>query len=466
MKHKKNYLISHLAPVCLLMTLQACSESNNWPQFRGPNANMVSVTRNLPGQWSNNKNVAWMTKLEGKGWSSPVVWGDKIFISSTIPVKVNPAPEQPPMGGPPPESRQGHQPRSGPSQGQARQQGAPRPEEADSSYLNEIYQWQITCYDLKTGKEVWNQVSFNGAPRVKKHQQNTYASETPVTDGKRVYVNFGMTGLFCYDKEGKPLWNKDLGAFKTQNGWGTGSSPIIYNDILIVQNDNEVSSFIAALNASTGEELWRVSRDEKTTYSTPYIWKNKIRTELVTCGKTLRSYDPKTGKLLWELKTGSEQAIPSPVGNEGVIYIVNPGSMGKKGTLFAIKAGLEGEIADSGIAWKSVDSDLGNPSPLLYKGLLYIIGSRGEISVLDALTGEVKYKQRISGVAACWASPWAYDNKIHFIDEKGTTRVFAAGPQFSLITENKLDDKIWGSVAIAGDSYIFRGAENLFCIKK
>jgi len=465
MKYKISLRLPYLALVYLLLILQSCSDSDNWPQFRGPDANMVSARKNLPAQWASNKNIAWMTKLDGKGWSSPIVWGEKIFISSAIPVKVSPAPEHPPMGGPPPEERRNDQPdqrRAMPPQNA----GAARPEEADSSYLNEIYQWQLSCYDLKTGKEVWKQVAFNGPPRIKKHQQNTYASETPVTDGKRVYVNFGMMGLYCYDMNGKPLWNKDLGSFKTQNGWGTGSSPVIYDNILYIQSDNEVSSFVVAINSATGNEIWRASREEKTTYSTPYIWKNSVRTELVTGGKTVRSYDPKSGTLLWQLRASGEQVVPSPAGTNDLLYIGNAGGRETKGVLFAVKAGSDGEITDQGIAWKSVETDLGNPSPLLYKGLLYIIGSRGEINAIDASTGELKYKNRITGVAACWASPWESDDKIFYTDEKGITRVFEAGSQFKLIYENKLDDRIWGSVAIAGDSYIFRGTENLFCVKK
>jgi outer membrane protein assembly factor BamB len=474
MKQKIRLLFPYVAVVSLVLILQSCSESDNWPQFRGPDAKMTSENNNLPVQWANNKNIAWMTKLDGKGWSSPIVWGNKIFVSSTIPVKVNPVSERPPMGGPPPEDRPGNKPRPEPPQGQPGQNGTSTPhgpeaqngDEADSSFLNEIYQWEISCYELKTGKEVWKQVAFNGPPRINKNPQNTYASETPVTDGKRVYVYFGMTGLFCYDMEGKLLWKKDLGAFKTQNGWGTGSSPVIYNNILILQNDNEVSSFIAAFNSVTGEELWRVTRDEKTTYSTPFIWKNKVREELVTGGKTVRSYDPVTGKLLWQLKTGGEQVIPSPSGTEDLLYIGNAGGRETKGELFAVKAGFNGELTDSAIAWKSADSGLGSPSPLLYNGLLYVIGSRGEISVFDASSGALKYNKKIAGSAACWASPWASKNKINFTDEKGITRVFAAGPEFNMLAENKLDDKIWGSVAIAGDAYIFRGAENLFCVKK
>ena len=225
----------------------------------------------------------------------------------------------------------------------------------------------MKCFDLKTGKELWKQVAYSGAPKAGKNPNSTYACETPATDGKKLFAFFGMHGLCCYDLEGKLLWQKDFGTYNTQRGWGTGSSPIFYKDVIFIQFDNEENSFIVAINAATGDQKWRIQRDEKTTYSTPYIWKNKIRTELIAGGKTARSYDPETGKLLWELKAGGEQVIPSPVGNEELLYLGNPGGRETKAKLFGVKAGLDGDITDKGAAWVSEESGLGNPSPLLYK---------------------------------------------------------------------------------------------------
>jgi len=433
---------------------------------------MFPAGKNLPEEWGNDRNVAWTYKMDGTSWSSPVVWGNRVFISSTFPIKVNPVPEREPMPGPPPEGGE-PQPGQMPQPGQGPPMG-PRPEEIDTSYLEEIYRWEVTCIELKTGEELWKQAAYEGTPKIGKQQGNTYASETPVTDGKRIYGYFGPIGLFCYDMDGKLLWEKDLGTYKTQSGWGTGSSPVIYKGLIYIQVDNEVTSFVVALDAKTGEEKWRVQRDEKTNYSSPVIWKNKIRTELVTTGKTARSYDPETGELLWELEIGGEQTVPSPVGDQEKIYLGNSGGREVKGNLFAVKAGAEGDItpADSGmlsegVVWIYPDAGIGNASPLLYNGLLYIISSRGgEILCLNSVNGEVVYKERVSDIAAVWASPWAYNDKIWFFDEKGITRSFKAGEKFELISENRLDDKFLASVAITNNAYIFKGVEKLYCVKE
>jgi outer membrane protein assembly factor BamB len=469
MRHKPGFSLVLPKVITLVLIFTSCTQKQNWPQFRGPDGNMVVVSTNLPEKWSNDTNVIWTTALDGAGYSSPVVWGNKVFITTTFPEKVNPVPERGPMQGPPPQGGQGPQPGQGmpqPGQGPQPVQAVPQPEVPDTSFKTEIYRWEVRCFDLKTGKELWKQVPYSGVPKAGKNPMSTYACETPVTDGKRVFAYFGMHGLYCYDIEGKLLWQKDLGVFYTQKGWGTGSSPILYNGALFIQFDNEENSSVVALDAASGNEKWRVQRDEKTTYSTPYIWRNKMRTELVTCGKTARSYDPETGKLLWELKIEGEQVIPSPFGNEELLFLGNVGGRETKAKLFAVKAGVDGDINDTGVAWMSEESGLGNPSPILYKDRLYVIGGRGEIAVLDATTGALKYQKRINGIGSVWASPWANNNKIYFLDEKGTTRAFKAGDAFEQLAENSLEGKFWTSVAVAGDKYIFKGADRLYCVGK
>jgi len=454
-------------------TLSNCSfpgKNSGWSQFRGPLNDMTATGTNLPTAWNESLNVKWTHELTGAGWSSPIVVDDKIFVTSAFLEKAAPGakPEEQPAPPPPPAAAPGTQ------QGPPPQQG-PRPQQPeDNSYKEEVYRWELTCFDLKTGKELWKQVAHKGNPGSKKHAMNNYACETPVTDGERVYAYFGMNGVYCYDLSGKLLWGKDLGVFNTLNGWGTGSSPVVYQGILYIQVDNEESSFIVALVAATGNEKWKVKRDEKTNYSTPVIWKNNQKIELVTTGNFVRSYDPASGNLNWQLKMAGKMAIPSPVFDTDHIYVGNAGGPDAKGMLYSVKAGASGDITpadsglvSSGVEWTVRNSGIANPTPLLYKGLLYIVASRGgEVTCLNAATGVQEYRQKLENVGACWASPWVSNDQICFYDEKGVTQVFQAGTEFKLLSTNKLNDKFWSSVAIADDAYLFRGVKKLFCVKK
>jgi outer membrane protein assembly factor BamB len=430
----------------LMAALLVTSCTTNWPQYRGPDQNLVVTANNLPDTWGPSENIRWTAELEADSWSSPVVWGNKIFVTSAVPVKVNP-----------PQERQG------PPSGE---------QEEDKSYLQDVYRWQVACHDAETGAVLWKKVVREGNPRTKKHRATNYASETPVVDGKRLYILFGNHGLYCYDLEGGLLWEKDLGAYETLNGWGTGSSPVLYQGMLYVQVDNEESSFLVALDAAGGEEIWRVDRDEKTNYSTPLVWSNSKRTELVAGGKVARSYDPASGELLWELKMDGYYNIPSPVPAGDMLYIGNAGFRDTPGTLFAVKAGAEGDItppedasANEWVVWSNPDAPTQNPTPLLYEGYLYVLASRGgTLTCIDPETGEQIYQEKVEGVGACWASPWANGDQIFFYDENGKTSVVKAGPEFELIRQNELEGKFWASVAASGDAYIIKAVERLYCI--
>lgn len=447
MKNKFNYQPTVILFVIIFFAVLSSCTTNNWSQFRGPDFNMVVASKDLPTQWNDSLNVKWTHDIVGESWSSPIVYGEKIFYSTSELIKKAP---------------------SVVSENDSESNTPP-----DNNALKDVYSWKITCVDLNTGNELWSKVAFEGNPRIKKHAGSTYACETPVTDGKRIYVYFGMVGVYCYNLNGNLLWEKDLDAYETQNGWGTGSSPVVHDEMLYIQADNDENSFLIALNVKTGEEKWKVERDEKTTYGTPAIWKNTVRTELVTLGKKARSYNLVSGELIWELKVSEENSIPSPVFDDDYIYFGNAGRR-DPGVMFAVKAGAkgditpaEGETKSEGVVWSNTEAGMANPSPLLHNGLIYVLASRGgEISCLDAASGDLIYKEKIDKVGACWASPWINNDRIYFYDEKGVTSVVKTGKEFELLSQNTLEDKFWASVAITQDAYIFKGVGKLYCVGK
>lgn len=429
-----------------LIICLSISCTSNWPQFRGKDSNQLTREKNLPEEWNDEKNIEWKYKVSGRGWSTPVVWGDKVFFTSAV--LEDPALQW--------EEREGEERR------------LVNPPDAE-------YRWEVCCLDADSGKELWKKISYKGTPKGPTHIDNTYASETPVTDGKLVYVYFGMIGVFVYDLEGNLVWEKDLGNYPTRGNWGTASSPKLWENTLYLQIDNEENSFLVALDAASGDEKWRVQREEKSNWSTPVLWKNKLRTELVTGGKMARSYDPGTGGLLWELNMGGGRDIASPVADQEMIFVGNEKRSDGGGFLFAVKAGAEGNItpaqgasSSSGVIWSLSGSGMEMASPLLYEGLLYIVGrSRGVIYCYDAATGEPVYQKiKVPDAGPFWASPWAVEGKVYCMDERGTTYVIRAGEKFEVLAQNKLDDKFWASQAIANKSYFFRGVEYLYCVRK
>lgn len=294
---KKFFTLFVLFVLCFSNYLNA----DDWPQFRGANFNNLPNEKRLSTQWDETTNILWKVNMPGLGWSSPIIWDNKVFISTAVLDKSS----VPSKKETPPSSSSGR-----------RNRGNPNP--ADGTYTLELY-----CLDLNTGKTIWKRVAYNGKPTYATHRDNTYASETPVTDGQNVYVYFGNMGLYCFDFDGTLVWKKDLGVYKMQSRWGTSSSPLLYKDTIFMQLDNEENSFLTALDKKTGKEKWRVLRDEKSNWGTPIIWKNKRRTELVTPGKVVRSYDLESHKVLWELAVGGGRNICSPTGDNDRLYIGN-----------------------------------------------------------------------------------------------------------------------------------------------
>jgi outer membrane protein assembly factor BamB len=431
---------------------------SDWPQFRGPGGSGVSDEKELPSEWSAEQNVKWKVEIPGVGWSSPIVWGDRVFITTAVSDKqAKPKPGGGFGGG-----------KGGPGGGMGKGGGAP----------NQLYQFEILCLDRDTGKTLWKQTALEAKPRISTHTSNTFATETPATDGRFVFAYFGMNGLFCYDFNGKQIWKKDLGKFSMQNGWGSASSPVLDGDRLFIQCDNEEKSFLIALDKTNGEELWRISRNERSTWGTPIIWKNKKRTELVAVGNTVCSYDSASRKLLWELHLGGGQCSVSPVADEEMLYVgagAGGGGGGGGGVLFAVKAGAEGDITpkrgeskSEGVAWSQTKAGLGMSSPLVYKGYVYVLERNGGlVNCFDAKTGKPAYaKERVTGARSFWASPWANNDKIFCPDEEGNTFVLKAGPEFDLIGKNSIREMVWSSPAAASESVFVRGVDHLYCIKR
>jgi outer membrane protein assembly factor BamB len=341
-----------------------------------------------------------------------------------------------------------------------------------------VYRWEIHCLDRNTGKTLWSRVALEGKPRIAATFGNTYASETPVSDSVCVYAYFGMHGVYCYNLDGKEIWQRDLGAYKMLMRWGTGSSPALDGDRLFILCDNDEKAFLVALDKKTGQDLWRVPRDEKSNWTTPFVWRNQVRTEIVTAGgKAVRSYDPADGKVLWELKRPAASPMSyvtaTPVASESMLY-VPAGSKPGSSPLWAIKAGASGDISlkpgetsNARIAWSSTKACPPMASPLLYADNLYVLmQNTGILMCLDAGTGKEVYKERLKGAKSFTSSPWAHNGKIYCLDEDGRTYVVKAGPKFELLGKNAVKDMFWATPALSLDALYLSGADRLYCVRQ
>jgi len=434
----------------------AAATAENWSQFRGANASGVAVEAKLPVTWGPDQQIVWKVKLPGIGWSQPIVWGDKIFVTTA---------ESDEQAKPDPKN-------TGPGFGGF----ASVFSNAGAFSLkppNVSYRWKVLCLDATSGTVTWEQTAREGRPTLRIHANNTYASETPVTDGERLIAYFGMTGVYCYDLAGQLLWSKDLGAYHTQFGWGTGSSPALSGDFVYIQCDNDEASFLVALDKKSGETMWRVERDEKTNWSTPYIWRNRKRTELVTAGgNQMRSYDPTTGELLWSMK-GSGRTATTPVGDDELLYVDSYDRLtGGSGVFAAIRPGAAGDISldasessNSHVAWSVPIRGYRTASPLLSKNCLYMLEQNGGIiHCLDAKTGKEHYRKRLAGAAGFTASPLTCNGRVYCIDANCLTTVIEPGPELRVVATNDLDEMCWASPAIAGEQLLIRTVDHLYSI--
>ena len=434
------------AAICGLAAALATASltAEDWPQFRGTMAGVGVDHAALPESWSSSENVRWKLDVPGLGWSSPVVSGDHVFITSVV---------------------------------SSEAQEAPRP----GFYLGDWaaskapHRWMIYDVDFATGKIRWERSVSNAPPGQPKHLKNSYASETPVTDGERVYVYFGNSGLFAFDMNGAPVWSKPMGPFKTRNNWGAASSPALHGDRIYIVNDNDEQSFVAAFDKRTGREIWRVNRAEGTNWSSPFVWENERRTEIVTAGSDrVRSYGT-DGKLLWELTGMSTITIPTPFSKHGLLFLASGYIADPARPAYAIRPGAAGDISlkpgqtsNEFIAWSLPTGAPYNPTPLVYGDLYYTLLDRGFLTVHDARTGkEIYARQRITTNASAFtASPWAYNGKIFAMSEDGETFVMQAGSEFKVLRSNALNEMTLATPAVARGSLFVRTAGRLYRITK
>jgi outer membrane protein assembly factor BamB len=423
------------------------ADVKNWPSFRGQDASGVADGQHPPLTWDvkKNTNVQWKTAIPGLGHSCPIVWGDRVFLTTAV------------SGNPDPKIRIGNY--------------------GDVGSVNDTteHTWHVICLDRHNGEILWNRQAFKGVPKIKRHLKGSQANCTPATDGKVVVACFGSEGMYCYDFTGKLVWQRDLGTLDAsftidrQYEWGFGSSPIIHDGLVILQCDVGKESFIAAFRLEDGSKAWSTPRDEIPSWSSPTIWRNSKRVELVTnAAQYARSYDPASGAELWRLAKKSEVTIPTPIAGRDLIYITSGNRPIQP--IFAIKPGAKGDISlkssedrNDHILWSRMRGGPYMPTPILYGDHLYTCANGGMVTCYEAMTGKEIYKERLGGDSYT-ASPVAADGKIYFASESGQVRVVQAGPEFHLLAMNEIGDYIMATPAISGGTLFVRSQHYLWAL--
>lgn len=437
--------MSLVLPVFLLIVFGTVrAQSDHWPQWRGPFFNGMA-RGDAPTEWSDTKNIKWKAEIPGRGFSTPVIWGERIFLTTAIPTgKAAESPEPQPS----PEGR-----RAGGGAG-------PLVE----------HRFDVLALDRKTGKILWQKTAKVATPHEGYHRAyGSFASNSPVTDGKYVYVSFGSRGIYCYDFNGKLIWEKDLGVqMKMRLAFGEGVAPLLLGNQLFLVFDHEGgSSFIVALDKRNGKEMWRSAREEPSSWSTPLAIQHDGRTEIVVpATNKVRSYDPQTGKVLWESAGLGSNVIPVPVTHNGMVYVMS-GHRDPK--LMAIKLGKKGDLTGSdAIAWSHTRGIAYTASPVLHDGKLYTVTDNGMMSAYNAVTGEPYYSQtRLPKAANLKASPVGANGKLYLATEDGDVVVLKMGEKFEVIATNTLEDQVFiATPVIAGGEIYLRGQTTLFAISE
>lgn len=420
---------------CILLAFTASLSAANWPQWRGPGANGISPEKRIPAEWSPERNIAWKTPVPGRGRSSPIVWGDRIFL--TTDVEAGKA-----EGNKPPVHIM---------------EGTPF-RHPDSIGADVRHKLIVLCLDRKSGKVLWERTAYEGVVFDERHKSGSYAAPTPVTDGHAVYTYFGTEGFYAYDMNGKLLWKYDPGKILTI-GMGPGTSPVLAGDLILLQCDSsDEKSKIVALNRKNGEMVWKTERKTNITWSTPLLVEsNGVRELITTANDVVISYDVKTGKERWRGNGVKGNAVPSPVSGNGIV-VVSAGYPDKYA--YAFRAGGDGKPI-----WEYNKGTAYVPSPIFYGDYVYLVTDRGLLTCLEAATGAVKYEGKRPGPGGMFAgSPVAYDGKILLTNEEGETYVIQAGPEFAVLRTNSIGEPVLSSPAIANGMIFVRGKDHLFAI--
>ena len=415
-------------------------EGPGWPQWRGPLATGEAPDADPPVEWSETRNVRWKISIPGSGSATPVIWNDRVFVTTAIPT--------------------GETGSGGGFFARLRQRFT------GTVGATDTLRFVVIALDRADGRVVWERVVREERPHEGKHQTGTFASTSAVTDGEVLCAFFGSRGLYCLDLDGDPLWDLDLGDMDIFMGFGEGASPALQGDTIVVNWDHQGQSFIVALDKRTGRERWRQDRDEGTSWSTPLIVEHDGRAQVVTSATNrVRSYDLETGALIWDGAGVTPNAIPSPVAADGLVYLLS-GFRGNQ--LYAVRLdGARGDLTGTdAIVWSLEEDTPYVPSPVLHDGILYFLKSNnGILSAYDARTGARHYgPQRLPGIRNVYASPVAAGGRLYIPSREGTTLVIDAGPRLDVLATNTLDDGFDASPAVVGDEIFLRGHRSLYCI--
>ena len=470
--NRRVYILLNAVGLVLLMSVAGSAQDLAWPQFRGPEANPVGTHARLADRWSKTENVEWSQEIPGRGWSSPIVTGGKVYVTT---VTTEGKSKTPQTG----TEYSNEYAAELQKQGLSNEEIMKRLNDRDIELPHEVkLHYLLYRLDLKSGKVEWTKEFFTGQPPGGRHRKNSFVSETPVTDGKFIYVYVANLGIWAFDLKGNQIWTTPLEPNPIYLELGSGSSSALAGDLLVIVCDNQKQQYVAAFNKQTGKQVWRTERDlggkqpphQRSGWATPFIWRNPQRSEIVTVGpETVVSYDL-AGKELWRMRGMSLTPVPTPFAYEGLLYI----NGGRGRALLALRSGAsgditlkEGETSNEYIVWSQPRGGTYLPSSVAYQGAIYTLTETGILNRFDAKTGKQTYKTRIDAAATNFTtSPWAYNGKLFCLSEEGQTFVVGTGEEFKLLHVNELDDFAQASPALVGERLLIRTERKLYSIRR